>query len=289
MTTIFIKSPQDKAFQTEIYEIIQKEEMNKLIWCSPQAPDQKLYEPCFALNIDQDAGNKFDRFSHFQIGFWRNSDSGSLRWNFSFQDPDDISGKIEFPSAWYEMDSLSIAQLEFLFTEMESIFYLYFACAGENYLHWKQFSIPPEIQTGIRKLCPELGKEIDHVEYFSIKNEQISMEEISPFSIQSCGLLLGSMFFPYDEIVQLALPKHLIFSDRALARVMNDTSIPLGQGEGTLSIKWKAREDSRPQDIILILKNADSVREEILKAQKIYRNKLKTKQEPIDKDGDLPN
>jgi hypothetical protein len=273
-TTIFVKPSQETGFQDKIHETIQAAISNELMWVAPQAPDFKLYEPCFVLRTDPNVCAKLDRSSHSQVEFGRNGTTGPIIWKQVFQDPDDATKTLEFSSMWAAMDGLVIAQLRFLLEEMGSRFYLYFGSAGKSHFHSIDMDLAPDLQLGIRKMCPELGTVIEHARLVSSQGGRIQQKEISPVSIQSCGLLLGSSFLPFDEIVEISAPSTLLLTDPTLARAHPDgLNLPLAAGEGNLVIKWKPRGERIPRSIIIQLSNADAVLGEISAARKTYRNR----------------
>lgn len=91
---------------------------------------------------------------------------------------------------------------------------------------------------------------------------------IGSLDILSDGLLLGTQFLPFGEIVDVKAPNTLIGIHPT--GDFEYEAIELGKGEGILSIKWKTQRDFTPQNIVLRLRRAETVREEILRARKNF-------------------
>ncbi len=100
---------------------------------------------------------------------------------------------------------------------------------------------------------------------------QIDYKDIGKLSLRPDALYLGDEVYPYEEIVEVKVPKVMIMepgfapSDPPKSQFFTHHFEP---GEGVLNILRKCKEETRPQRITLLVKNPESIMEEIQKARK---------------------
>ena len=123
-----------------------------------------------------------------------------------------------------------------------------------------------------RKLVIVQGATLTHADVLMMSIDSLGHAtwlDIGSLSILADGLLLGTQFLPFDEIVEVKAPKTLIGVHPTGG--FTQEVVELGENEGILSIKWKNQRDFTPQDIVLRLLGAEAVCEEILGARKDFR------------------